>query len=147
MQTILKSGSLLALALLLLSPGWVQAQDDVDPARLFQRCKNAVQTKTEGCVRHMNATSKECAQLIERLLNAGHEERAKHVARRCLHSIEVTSASCRRSIINICEECIRRLVRLEAEELARRLHGICKRAVAAVEEAEEQAKQRIRRLF
>ncbi len=110
----------------------VSADPTLDPDAVFERCVSRIRQTVTRC-RNANAeTTQDCLRRIRVLLNAGHEERARAVARRCIEVIETRTQNCVRSIRETCRECIGVLVDLGANELARRLHNACENAVEHV---------------
>jgi len=118
-----------------------------DPAAIAKRCIHQVTQKAERCVKHNRYIARHTVNLIENLLDQGHEEHAKRVAQNAVQDIQRASNHCVDSIQVDCRECIAVLNRLHAHRLAYRVHEACEDLVAGVRRGEHAAIKAIRAAF
>lgn len=132
------------LTALLTVPITAMAEDTApDPEAVAQRCVDDVTALANRCIVHNRGTARLAVATIERLLAAGHEQRARHVAYRATMDIVETSDDCVNRIHRKCRHCIHVLKRLGADELARRVHEVCKTQTHRVRRSQHAALQAI----
>lgn len=135
---------LLAAAALVTIQAPAQAQT---PERVAKQCVEAIDEVVERCANAAAQETRECVQLIRRLLRAGRERAARQVAERCIRSATTRTENCVERVHQICRRCINFLVEVGETQLARRVHNACKEAVSDIRSFLQREKAAIRAAF
>ncbi len=109
------------------------------PQDVYDDCVEAITSAVHRCQARNRTSAAEGSQLITRLLNAGHTERARLVAHRYRHKINSDSDECVDYVHHLCRRCVHALLEFGAEELARDIVDVCDRAVHAIRKSQRAA--------
>lgn len=116
-----------------------------DPAQqVFDRAVDLLKATVNRCHYNHRETTAEAVTVIEFLVNAGHDDLAEIAARYFVDEIKDISEACADYATTSCRRAIEKLRMLGATELARDLKELCLRALAAIDQSEENSIRRIR---
>jgi len=131
--------ALLGFAVVLFGGPSVLAQEapvEVSPVQIAKHCIYKVTELANQCVRLDKKHTARAVQNIEQLLEDGQPEKARKLAERTIHSINVRTQKCVESIREICRNHVRAIIEAGGSpELVEHVRAVCHRQVEKVQNA------------
>jgi len=112
--------------------------------QVFDRAVDILKTTVDRCLYNNRETTAEAVRVIDFLVSNGHDDLAEIVARYFVNEIKDFSDACAGYATTSCRRAIEKLRMLGATQLARELRELCIRALAAIDQSEENSIRRIR---
>lgn len=139
-MSLLSRRSVLLAAAAFLCIGWSSSARADDALAFARACAERVDSLADRTSNAIIDDTLECLRRINELLEAGNEERARHVARECIEHIERVADAGTGAIGDVCERCVWVLINeYGAERLAHRFREYCAATIEDIRHLERRA--------
>lgn len=99
------------------------------PEAVAERCAKKVEQVVVRATNAAREETRECVRQINALQEQGRHEAAAELARECIRKATARTENAAEYVTELCDRCIDHLLDLDAPQLARRIHNLCKEAI------------------